>query len=331
MSAAETTQPPASSPPRSSEPGGLVVPLPALVLFRGIGQIVFQESALTGLLFALGIALSSPTMALAIIAGAAIGSGLAWILKFDKSEVNAGIYGFNSALVGIATVFFFEVGVVTVVLLVVGCSVAALVTYAMRRHLPFPTYTTPFIVTTWAVYLIAPSVGAAPAGPGYGPLVPVLSTTLAIESTAHGIGQIMFQASLWTGILFLTGIAVSNREHASLVLFGSIVGGIVAGYHVETAQRAIDPEQLVERDRFENIRLGLYGYNATLAPVALFLWRRSLTLAFLGMLLSVPLTETLPRLGIPALTAPFVLATWLVMLLVHLETRLFTNRPPPSS
>jgi urea transporter len=33
----------------------------------------------------------------------------------------------------------------------------------------------------------------------------------------------------------------------------------------------------------------------------------------LGILLSVPLTDLVPMLGLPALTAPFVLATWLVL------------------
>ena len=48
----------------------------------------------------------------------------------------------------------------------------------------------------------------------------------------------------------------------------------------------------------------------------------------LGMLLSVPLTDLVPMLGLPALTAPFVLATWLVLALGWLEGRLF---PEPAS
>jgi nitrilase len=42
----------------------------------------------------------------------------------------------------------------------------------------------------------------------------------------------------------------------------------------------------------------LYGYNATLAAIALFLWRRSLIAPLLGVLLSVPLTEYFPILGL---------------------------------
>jgi urea transporter len=71
--------------------------------------------------------------------------------------------------------------------------------------------------------------------------------------------------------------------------------------------------------------LGIYGYNATLAAVALFLWRRSLIAPVLGILISVPLTELMPLLGLPALTAPFVLATWMVLLLGWLEAKLLRS------
>src|SRR5262249_25059676 len=94
-----------------------------LAVFRGIGQVFFQENALTGGLFALGIALSSPLMAIGAVVGSALGTATAWALKFDKSDVFAGIYGFNSTLVGIATLFFFRPGVVSITLLIVGCIV----------------------------------------------------------------------------------------------------------------------------------------------------------------------------------------------------------------
>jgi urea transporter len=48
-----------------------------------------------------------------------------------------------------------------------------------------------------------------------------------------------------------------------------------------------------------------------------------------GIVLSVPLTENFPLLGLPALTAPFVLSTWLVQALVLLEDRLYRRRQPP--
>jgi urea transporter len=301
------------------------IPAPVLVVFRGIGQVFFQENALTGACFALGIALSSPLMAAGLVVGSAIGAATAHLLKFDASEVSAGIYGFNSALVGIATLFFFRPGAVSIVLLLAGCVLAAVVTRLMRRYLPFPTYTTPFIVTTWAVFFLGQALGAARVDPG-GPLVGVGY----FGAVANGIGQVMFQASIWTALLFLVGIALSDWRHASLVLLGSVVGMLVANYHATEALRAVDPERLVERGLSENIALGLYGYNATLVAVALFLWRRALIPVLLGMLISVPITELVPRLGLPALTAPFVLATWVVLGLGWLEARLLGPRVPAS-
>ncbi len=301
------------------------IPTPVLAVFRGIGQVFFQENALTGACFALGIALSSPLMAVGLVVGSVIGWATAHLLKFDAGEVSAGIYGFNSALVGIATLFFFRPGAASIALLVAGCIVAAPVTRLMRRYLPFPTYTTPFIVTTWALFFLGQALGAARVEPG-GPFV----GAGYFEAVANGVGQVMFQANIWTALLFLVGIALSDWRHASLVLAGSVVGMLVANYHTTEALRALDPERLVERGLSENIALGLYGYNATLAAVALYLWRKALIPALLGMLISVPITELVPRLGLPALTAPFVLATWLVLALGWLEARFILPRAPAS-
>jgi urea transporter len=308
-------------------PAAVAVPLPALAVFRGMGQVFFQENALTGVLFAIGIALSSPLMAAGGVVGAAVGTAVAWALKFDKAEVEGGIYGFNSTLVGIATFFFFQPGAVSVGLMLAGCVAAAFVTRLMRQHVPFPTYTSPFIVTTWVLYFVGKAFGAAPTDASEGPLVPNVTTSWAVEATAHGVGQVMFQDSLWTGLLFLAGIAVSDRKHAAWVLLGSVVGMLVAVYHV-TGGDAIDPERLIPRAKFDAVALGLYGYNATLAPVALFLWRKSLIPPLLGMLLSVPITEYFPLTGLPALTAPFVLATWLVLSLGWLEGKYLGRRAP---
>ncbi len=142
------------------------VPAPVLAVFRGIGQVFFQENALTGALFTLGIAISSPLMAVGAVVGSAIGTATGWVLKLDKSEGLAGIYGFNSALVGIATLFFFRPGTTSIGLLIVGCVVAALVTCLARRYVPFPTYTAPFIVTTWALFFLGQALGATRADPG---------------------------------------------------------------------------------------------------------------------------------------------------------------------
>jgi urea transporter len=101
---------------------------------------------------------------------------------------------------------------------------------------------------------------------------------------------------------------------------------LLGSYHANAAAERLDPESLVARGLLENVALGLYGYNATLAAVALFLWRRSVIPPLLGMMLSVVLTDLFPFLGLPALTAPFVLATWLVLAFGWLDGRLFREQ-----
>jgi len=321
------TESAAASSPAPVVISGVVVPLPLLIALRGIGQVFFQDSALTGALFLLGIALSSPLMAAGALLGSVIGSGVAWALKYDAAELHAGIFGFNPTLVGIASLFFFPPGAVVIGLMIAGCAASALLTRAARTYVPFPTYTAPFVVTTWVVYFLAKALGAV-ADPGAAPLVPNIGTGFYFEATAHGISQVMFQASIWTGLLFLLGIALNDWHHGLLVLLGAIVGMLLAVYHFSLGSDAIDPDRLIERKAFDVVKLGLYGFNATLAPVALYLWRKSLVAPLLGMLLTVPLTELVPLLGLPAVTSPFVLAAWLVLLLGWLEGKYLS---PPTT
>jgi urea transporter len=137
----------------------------------------------------------------------------------------------------------------------------------------------------------------------------------------------MFQSSIWTGLFFLAGLAISDSKHATLVFVGSVVGLLVSKYHFTFGGDAVDPERLVERSGYDLIQLGLYGYNATLAPVALYLAKRSWIPAILGMLLTVPLTDLVPLFRLPALTAPFVLATWLVLAVSFVESKWANSLP----
>ncbi len=290
-------------------------------IFRGVGQVFFQENAISGICFLVGIAISSPLVAIGGLVGSIIGTLTARLLKFDQAELIAGIFGFNATLVGIATLVFFSPGLGSIAFLIVGCVLSTILTRIMRKFVPFPTYTTPFIVTTWVIFVLGTSMGLAQTSAGG----PSTGSSLAVAA-ANGIGQVMFQANVWTAALFVLGIAIGDWQHALWVVAGSIIGTLLSNYHVTVGARAIDPERLVERALTENIALGLYGYNATLVAVSLSLWRRSLIPPILGILLSVLLTDLFPLVGLPALTAPFVLASWLVIGLGKLEARIFPAR-----
>lgn len=264
-------------------------------VFRGIGQVMFQDNALTGLLFLIGIAIASPIMAAGCIGGAIIGTVTARLLKFDETEYKDGIYGFNASLVGLAAFFFFLPSPLTIALLVVGCVLAPVLTMALRRGVPIPTYTSAFVIVTWMLFaagerLELPKLEHPPA-----------PETLDIGAAfTEGLSEVFLQANRVTGILFFVAIAVNNWRHALLALIGSIVGTAVGLYH---------------QDPYSNVSIGIYGYNGSLTAIAIYLWRKSSIAIFLGVILSTPLTEHFPQMGLPTLTAPFILASWIVLLL----------------
>jgi urea transporter len=285
-------------------PGAAVDPLAAVkVVLRGIGQVMFQGHAGTGLLFLAGIGVASPLMALGAALGAAIGPAVAYALKFDREELESGIYGFNPTLVGVALLFYLRPVPLTWGLLLLGCVAATALTRLLRKYAPFPTYTTAFIVCTWALLLVGH--GLAGTTIDLKPSAPQHTPHGFVEAVLDGAAEVMFGANVVTGLLFLVGIALSSWRHAALALAGSAVGTLTAIYHN-------DPQG--------TISIGIYGYNAALAAMAVYLWRKSLPLPVLGAILSVPLTELFPKsLGLPALTAPFVGASWIVIAIGALE------------
>jgi urea transporter len=275
------------------------------IVLRGIGQVMFQDHAGTGLLFLIGIAIASPFMAVGALMGAVIGPVTAALSGFDREEIRIGIYGFNPVLVGTASLLFLQPKTMTWVLVFFGCVAAAFVTYLMRRFLKFPTYTAPFVVVGWLVIIVAHAI----AGSAIDVIQPPVDYTQVgfLAHVLRGTAEVMFGANIATGALFIVGIALSNWRHALLALLGSMVGTLLGIYHQNPA---------------DTIALGIYGYNASLAAIAMYLWRKSLLIPLLAAAVTVPLTEFFPssQLGIPALTAPFVVASWIVILILQMES-----------
>ena len=63
------------------------------------------------------------------------------------------------------------------------------------------------------------------------------------------------------------------------------------------------------------ITLGLFGYNAILTSMAFAENKKSLIFASIGVVLSILTLLIFNKLGIIALTAPFVISTWIVLFL----------------
>ena len=91
-----------------------------LILGRGVGQVMFQNNALSGVLMLAGILLNSWQMALMAIAGNVVSTLTACLSGYSREDIRNGLYGFNGTLVGIAIGVFMPVSVASLSLLVAG-------------------------------------------------------------------------------------------------------------------------------------------------------------------------------------------------------------------
>lgn len=103
-----------------------------LTLGRGVGQVMFQNNALSGLLMLAGILLNSWQMALLAIAGNVVSTLTACLSGYSREDIRNGLYGFNGTLVGIAIGVFMPVSVASLSLLVAGACLSAWIARLFR-------------------------------------------------------------------------------------------------------------------------------------------------------------------------------------------------------
>jgi urea transporter len=261
------------------------------VFFRGIGQVMLQNNALTGLLFLAGIFYCSWLTGICAIIGSAIGLLAAIALNYDKKEINNGIYGFNGALVGIALAFYFEFNVLLIAFIVIGAILSSILMNLMLRN-KLPAYTFPFILATWIMIFIIRCFELIPLRI----LEPLFATQPDfISAVSMGFGQVMFQASIVSSIIFFLAIIVNSRRAAFFALGGSLIGALVAfAFSLPLGM----------------LNYGLFGYNAVLCGIAFADKKLSWLFALISIGLSVGITFGMPAF---ALTAPFVIATWITL------------------
>jgi urea transporter len=193
---------------------------------------MFQRNALAGALFTAGVAVgggSAIWMATAGVLGSLTGAVVARVLRFDRTEWSDGVHGFNPALVGMATFFFFKPSAHAAWLFVGSAVVATLLAAVCRRYVPVPVYTTPFVVCTWALHAVGIRLGLDPVA-WHAPVAPGLHIG---EAVIEGLSEVMLTGgNPYTGLIFLAGIAVSNWRHAVLAALGAAVGAALAVYRV---------------------------------------------------------------------------------------------------
>ena len=269
------------------------------VISRGIGQVMFQNNAFSGILMLSGILYSSWQLALLAIIGNIISTATAWICSYSREDIKNGLYGFNGTLVGIAIGVFIEITWLSMLLLLITSALSTWITYLFSLQHRLSGYTAPFILSVWILLVgchwIFPSLLLSTTPVGAEP------SSDFLRAFCLNIGQVMFQGNSISGLFFLIAIAVNSRINAFYTALGSILPIVVAV--LSGMDHAI-------------LNAGLIGYNGVLCAIALGdKTIRSGVWCVCSILISILLQWLGMHWGITTLTAPFVISVWITIIL----------------
>ena len=125
--------------------------------FYGWAEVNFGANFLTGVFIFLGLAISSPSVAMWGTAAATLGGLFAhYVLGIDANTLANGLYSFSPILVACAFVTKSGVSRADFVYIVVGILLAVLIHYGVSQIMA--TYTIGFIVATWIMEAVQKAV-----------------------------------------------------------------------------------------------------------------------------------------------------------------------------
>lgn len=129
-------------------------------LFTGLAQVFFQGNAITGVVFAVGLLISSRAACVAALLGSFVGLLVAWGMGAAEPAIRAGAFGFNSVLTAIALGSgHFVLNVASAaygILAVVTTAVVFAALSAALEPLGMPALTSPFVLVVWLFLLASP-------------------------------------------------------------------------------------------------------------------------------------------------------------------------------
>lgn len=293
-------------------------------VLRGCGQVIFMNSPATGLLNLVamfwGAFAGGTTLAVASgsLVGALVSTAVAYPLGADRDALRMGLFGFNGMLLGAGIPTFLANTPVMWIVLIFAAAVVTVVTLATDNLLSYrrtPGLTFPYVLTTWLVLLAAYRLaGLQIAGPPSAMLVSPAQSTGApigilafLHASLVSVSQVYFVDNAISGAIFLVALVIHSRWCAGLAAIGAMTG--VAGALLIGADRTM-------------ILHGLWGYSAVLTAPAIgciFMKPspRALIYCAAATLFTVIVQAAVSTLaqsaGVPPLTFPFVLATWIFL------------------
>ncbi|CAF3954511.1 unnamed protein product [Adineta steineri] len=301
-------------------------------VLRGIGQVMFANNPLSGLIILIGLFIGNWELSLYGLLGTTVSTLTGHLFEFDYSSIRSGLYGYNGCLVGMGIAYFSFPQSPQIVVPVIIMSIFSTIFFAalgktLVQHFSLPLFTFSFQISTWIwllgalkyrYFFINGSI-----------LSPALLTTLnekppysnisygnySIEDNFIGffasIAQVYFIGNPYTGAVILVGICICSRILSFFALFGAVTGQLIAAYLLGLPATTIHS--------------GLWGYNSVLTCQALggmFLiphghqiWLFTFYGSMITVVVQAAVSAFLAPTGMPTLTFPFTLICWIYCLL----------------
>lgn len=120
------------------------------MIARSFGQIIFQENLISGVLFLIGICISSPIGAIFAVFSTLISAFLAWQLGVSEWGIMLGMLSFNGVLCALT----FAGKKIENVLMSLGAVILSVLIMVQMQNLGLPALTFPFVLACWLVMAI---------------------------------------------------------------------------------------------------------------------------------------------------------------------------------
>jgi len=229
-------------------------------VLSGYAQIAFNDNTFSAILMIYATYIASPTAAIAGLWATFVATIAAHILGVPKGAIKCGVYGFNSALAGLA------IGILVVfpdtarLLLYSGlagifCVLFQAALGELLSKWNVPSLALPYCITMCLLIPATLTLGGLQAsGIGQklfeaGQTPGVWTSGEFVTAALNGIAQVLWVDKPLTGILYLIAVLLASRIDVISVIIGATVSTSVA--------IALGlPKDLV--------LIGIYGYNAVL-------------------------------------------------------------------
>lgn len=279
---------------------------------RGLSQIYFQANVWAGLAVLAGFAIANWRMATMAVVGLLCSTFSGVLCRRQLGELGNGLHGYCGALVGAAQFSALGFTWPAAAFAVLGGLACGPVTVALAWLFYHPSIRKYALPVTTAPFCIVAGVLFAVHAPLHGPhtdLTEVPENVLANMGQAilSNISEVVLVDSALAGAVILLGLFIAHWKVGVAAILGSV---LEAGMDLATGSDV------------QAVSHGLLGYSGVLTAIALaavFLhgtWQPWVA-AVVGVVISSVLAWLMGLTVLPVYTWPFILATWLMLVVLH--------------